>query len=156
MFLLSHLVAATQQLDLLLIYTPRDPPLAALTPGPSVCLVPWWNRCASSRLQAVRMTQIPVNSDVFQAAFPADFKLQQQTQRQQPYRDCRTSSHNYIWSNTHNKLFADYIITYIDTDTDTHIYTNTYISSLEVLPPVSLVELCWHNLKQTCQNVSIC
>lgn len=53
---------------------------------------------ASSRLQAVRMTRIPINSDGLQAALPADFKLQLQTQRQQPYRDCQISSHDGVRS----------------------------------------------------------
>ena len=106
------------------------------SPGPSFsCSDSWARRVfssmiafASSRLQAVRMTLIPINSDGLQAAFPADFKLQLQTQRQQPYRDCQISSHDGIRSNPQNKLFTDtYIIVYIYT-TQIHTYIQTYIS----------------------------
>ena len=113
-------------LDLLLIYTPLDPPSAALTPGPDVfsSMIAF----ASSRLQAVRMTLIPINSEGLQAAFPADFKLQLQTPRQQPYRDCQISSHNGIRPNPQNKLFTDtYIIVYTYA-TQIHTYIQTCIS----------------------------
>ena len=83
---------------------------------------------ASSRLQAVRMTLIPINSEGLQAAFPADFKLQLQTPRQQPYRDCQISSHNGIRPNPQNKLFTDtYIIVYTYA-TQIHTYIQTCIS----------------------------
>lgn len=106
------------------------------SPGPSFsCSDSWARRVfssmipfASSRLQAVRMTLIPINSDGLQAAFPADVKLQLQTPRQQPYRDCQISSHNGIRSNPQNKLFTDtYIIVYIYT-TQIHTHIQTYIS----------------------------
>ena len=105
------------------------------SPGPSFsCSDSWARRVfrsmiafASSRLQAVRMTLIPINSDGLQAAFPADFKLQLQTQRQQPYRDCQISFHNGIRSNSQNELFTDtYIIVYMYT-IQIHAYIQTYI-----------------------------
>lgn len=117
------------------VFASSGPASDLYSPGPSFsCSDSWARRVfrsmiafASSRLQAVRMTLIPINSDGLQAAFPADFKLQLQTQRQQPYRDCQISSHNGIRSNPQNELFTDtYIIVYIYT-TQIHAYIQTYI-----------------------------
>lgn len=117
------------------LFASSGPASDLYSPGPSFsCSDSWARRVfrsmiafASSRLQAVRMTLIPINSDGLQAAFPADFKLQLQTQRQLPYRDCQISSHKGIRSNSQNKLFTDiYIIVYIYT-TQIHAYIQTYI-----------------------------
>lgn len=92
------------------------------SPGPSFSCSDSWSRCVFSSMMkgicfikaaGVRMTQIPVDSVGFQAALVGKFKLQHQTQRQQPDRDCRTGSHNCTLSNPHKKWFTDYIHNHI-------------------------------------------
>lgn len=78
---LAHLVSATQQLNLQLIPVSLDPPWAEKDTDSSQF---WWVPEVSSLLECLPC------------------RLQAPTSDTKPYRDCWTSSHNYIWSKPHN------------------------------------------------------